>query len=82
MHRVSPRFADYFTAVLLDFATVDPDLGEQALSAALEWSELSDLVKPFDKFAVKELDLKVRDIKKLRAKISGTSDAMQNGAES
>jgi len=82
LRQTASKFPDYFSAVLLDFATVDPDIRDRALSVALEWSDRCEMAKAFEKFAAKELDLKLRDLKKLRPKTTGSPDGIQNGTES
>jgi hypothetical protein len=59
---------EYFCYVLLDFAKADPDLDDMPLVAALELSRQLEMDALFEKLAVKELKLKVRDIRKLKDK--------------
>ncbi|MDB6038605.1 MAG: Peptidase Ste24p, partial [Verrucomicrobiales bacterium] len=57
---------EYFCYLLLDFVTVDRDLNEMPLAAALECSRQLEIEEPFEKLAIKELKMKVRDFKKLK----------------
>jgi predicted SprT family Zn-dependent metalloprotease len=60
------RFQEYFCYLLLDFVTVDRDLDEMPLAAALECSRQMGIEEYFEKLAIKELKVKVRDFKKLK----------------
>ena len=57
---------EYFCYVLLDFVTVDRDLDEMPLAAAIECSRILEIDEPFEKLAIKELKMKVRDFKKVK----------------
>ena len=70
--------AEYFAAVLMDFATVDEDLDEMALRACLLMSTRLGIEKAFDKMAGKELGKKVREIKALR---TGAAEALAKAEE-
>jgi hypothetical protein len=61
-----PKTREYFSYVLLDFVTVDPELDDMPLAAALDLSRRLDLDGQFEKMAAKELKLKVRDVRKLK----------------
>jgi hypothetical protein len=52
--------------VLLDFVTADPELDDLPLAAALDLSRQLELDAQFEKLAAKELNLKVRDVRKLK----------------
>lgn len=60
------RTREYLCYVLLDFVTVDPELDETPLVAALELSRELEFDTQFEKLAAKELKLKVRDVRKLK----------------
>lgn len=57
---------DYFSYVLLDFVTADPELDDLPLAAALDLSRRLEMDALFEKLAAKELKLKVRDVRKLK----------------
>lgn len=60
------KLREYICYVLLDFVTVDPDLNEVPLAAALELSRQLEIDPQFEKIAAKELKMKVRDVRKLK----------------
>jgi predicted SprT family Zn-dependent metalloprotease len=60
------RLREYLCYVLLDFATVDPELDEMPLAAALEFARQLEMDAQFEKLAAKELRMKVRDVRKLK----------------
>ena len=62
-----PSLKDYFCFLMLDFATVDPDLDQLPLAAAFHWSKRLEIEPEFEKLAVKELKLKARTLSKLKA---------------
>jgi hypothetical protein len=64
------KLQEYFCYLLLDFVTADPDLNDMPLAAALEFSRQLDLDGQFEKFAAKELKLKLRDVRKLKEQAS------------
>lgn len=66
-----PKLREYLCYVLLDFVTVDPDLDEVPLAAALELSRELDLNSQFEKLAAKELKLKARDVKRIKEQAAG-----------
>jgi hypothetical protein len=68
---VEQRLKDYFCFLMLDFATVDPDLEQLPLAAAFEWSKLMGIEPEFDKHAAKELKLKARAMTKLKNEAAG-----------
>ena len=57
---------EYLCYLLLDFVTVDPDLDELPLAAALELSREMQLEEPFEKLAAKELKMRARDVRRIR----------------
>ncbi len=61
-----PKLREYFCYLLLDFATVDPELDDMPLAAALDLSRQLDLEAQFERLAAKELKMKVRDVRKLK----------------
>lgn len=60
------KLRDYLCYVLLDFATIDPDLDDLPLAAALCLSQQLDLDPMFEKLAAKELSRRVRDVRRLK----------------
>jgi len=60
------RLREYCCYLLLDFVTVDPELEDMPLAAALELSRELDMDVQFEKLAAKELKMKVRDVRKLK----------------
>jgi hypothetical protein len=60
------RLREYICYVLLDFTKVDPDLDDMPLAAALELSRQLEMDAEFEKLAVKELNLKVRDMRRIK----------------
>jgi hypothetical protein len=60
------KLREYLSYVLLDFVTADPELDEMPLAAALELSRHLEFDAQFEKLAAKELNLKVRDVRKLK----------------
>jgi hypothetical protein len=60
------RLKEYFCYLMLDFATVDPELDQLPLAVAFQWSKRLEIEPEFEKLAVKELKLKARTIAKLR----------------
>jgi hypothetical protein len=65
-HKLSDHLRqDYLGYVLLDFVTVDPELNELPLAAALELAgELN--FDSFEKLVTKELKIKARDLKRVK----------------
>ena len=61
-----PKLGEFVCYVLLDFATVDPELDDLPLAAALEFSRQLGLDAAFEKLAARELKLKIRDVRKLK----------------
>jgi hypothetical protein len=61
-----PKTREYFSYVLLDFVTADPELDDMPLAAALDLSRRLEMDAQFERLAAKELKLKVRDIRKLK----------------
>jgi len=58
------KLREYLCYVLLDFVTVDPELDEVPLAAALVLAQQLDLEAAFEKLAARELKMKVRDLRK------------------
>jgi len=61
-----PKLREYFCYLLLDFVTADPELEDMPLMAALDLSRQLELDAQFEKFAAKELKMKIRDVRKLK----------------
>ncbi len=61
-----PKLREYLCYVLLDFVTVDRELDEVPLAAALELCECLELNGQFEKLAAKELKLKARELKRIK----------------
>lgn len=57
-----PGLADLFAYVLLDLATVDPDVEEPAMAAAMVLSDDLGIAKRFDAIVAKELKLAAKDV--------------------
>jgi Zn-dependent protease with chaperone function len=57
---------EYICYVLLDFAKSDPDLDDMPLAAALEVSRQLEMDVQFEKLAAKELNLKVREVRRIK----------------
>lgn len=62
----SASIREYAAAVLYDFVTVDPELGQLPLCSAFQISDRVGVAKEFDRLAAKEMGLKVRDLKERR----------------
>ena len=60
------RLDEYICYVLLDFTKADPDLDDMPLAAALELSRQLELDAQFEKLAAKELNMKVRDVRRIK----------------
>lgn len=60
------RLREYICYVLLDFTKVDPELDDMPLAAALELSRQLEMDAQFEKLAVKELNLKVREVRRIK----------------
>jgi hypothetical protein len=60
------KLREYVSYLLLDFASVDRDLDEMPLAAALELSRKLEIEAEFEKLAARELKMKVRDVRKLK----------------
>jgi len=58
---------EWLSYMLLDFVVVDPELEDLPVAAALEWARKLGIEALFEKLLVKELKLKARDLKKLKA---------------
>jgi hypothetical protein len=68
---------EYLCYVLLDFASVDPELDEMPLAAALELSRELDIDAAFERLLTQELKIKARDVKRLKERAA----AMLSAAE-
>lgn len=60
------KLREYICYVLLDFAKADPDLDEMPLAAAFEVSRQLEMDVQFEKLAAKELNLKVREARRIK----------------
>jgi hypothetical protein len=60
------KLREYLCYVLLDFTKADPELDEVPLAAALEFSRQLEFDSQFEKIAAKELNMKLRDVRKLK----------------
>lgn len=60
------KLREYLCYVLLDFTKADPELDDVPLAAALELSRKLEMDAQFEKIAAKELNIKVRDVRKLK----------------
>jgi hypothetical protein len=60
------KLREYLCYVLLDFTKADPELDGVPLAAALEFSRQLEFDAQFEKIAAKELNMKVRDVRKLK----------------
>ena len=60
------KLREYFCYLLLDFVTADPELEDMPLVAALDLSRQLEMDAQFEKFAAKELKMKIRDVRKLK----------------
>jgi len=65
------RLREYLSYVLLDFVTADSELDPLPLAAALDLARELDWNSQFDKLVVKELKMKVRDLKRLKDQAAG-----------
>ena len=61
-----PGLSGLHAYVLLDFATIDEDIEEPALAAALVLSEELGIAKRFDSIVAKELSIPAKDVKARR----------------
>ena len=61
-----PKLREYFCYLLLDFVTADPELEDMPLVAALDLSRQLEMDAQFEKFAARELKMKIRDVRKLK----------------
>jgi predicted SprT family Zn-dependent metalloprotease len=60
------KLHEFLCYILLDFTKADPELDEMPLAAALELSRQLELDAQFEKLAVKELKLRVRDVRRIK----------------
>jgi len=63
----STKCQEWLNYILLDFAVVDPELEDLPLAAVWEWARKLGSEAGFEKMLVKELKMKARDLKKLKA---------------
>ena len=63
---LAESFLDYFSFILLDFVTVDPDLEDAPLLEAIKFTQQIGLAKPFDVHLAKELKLTKKKVTSLR----------------
>lgn len=75
-----PRLREYFCFLMLDFATVDPELDQLPLAAAFQWSKRLEMEAEFEKLAAKELKLKARAISKLKSEAESMLATAENAA--
>lgn len=66
MKSLEESWREYLCYLLLDFVAVDPTLNELPLAAALEFSRQLGIDALFESLAMKELQLKLRDLKRLK----------------
>ena len=71
------KLREYFCYLLLDFVTADPELEDMPLVAALDLSRQLEMDAQFEKFAAKELKMKIRDVRKTQG--ASGRDAGQSG---
>ena len=74
------RFKEYYCYLMLDFATVDPELDQLPLAAAFQWSRRLEIEAEFEKLAVKELKLKSRTLNKLKSEAEDLLAKAENTA--
>jgi predicted SprT family Zn-dependent metalloprotease len=60
------KLREYICYVLLDFTKADPDLDDLPLAAVLELSRRLELDSQFEKLAARELNMKVRDLRRIK----------------
>ena len=72
-----PKLREYLCYILLDFVTADPDLEDMPLAAALELAQHLECDAELEKILVKELQMKVRNIRKIK----GLASVMLTKAE-
>jgi hypothetical protein len=61
---------DYFSYILLDFATVDSSIEEAAMASSIQFAEAAGLAEPFERILAKDLKLTKRDIARLMKRAS------------
>lgn len=66
LQSLAPSVRDYLCWLLLDFASVDPELDDAPLAAALAWSAKLGAVEQVEKLAVQELRLTKRTLTRLK----------------
>lgn len=57
---------EFLSYVLIDFATIDPDLDDAPLAAAIDLARQLEMEDEFAKIAAREMKIKAREMKKLR----------------
>jgi hypothetical protein len=78
---ISESVADYFGYVLLDLATADPDLADEALAAALSCADECGFGKSLEKLARKELRLTIANVSELRRRWPDIQEQLAKKAE-
>jgi hypothetical protein len=63
---LDPTLQDYCGYLLLDCATLDPDLADEALAATLQWAARMGLAARYEPLVVKELKTPKRTLARLR----------------
>lgn len=69
---------EYLSYLLLDFATLDPELEDVPLAAALHWSEQLNITARFEKAVQKDLGLGKRQITKLKKEAATLLEKAEN----
>jgi predicted SprT family Zn-dependent metalloprotease len=67
--------------ILLDFAVIDPELEDLPLACAWEWAKKLKIEAAFEKILMKELKMKARDLKKLKAEAAERVAKGEGGRE-
>ncbi len=62
---------EFLCHVMLEFCSVDPDLEDLPVAAAIEQARQLECLSHFEKIAMKELKLKARNLKRLKDKATG-----------
>ena len=69
LHLIDAKLQDYFCYLLLDFATIDPDLEEAALAAIMQFADCYGFTERFDKLLTKELKMPRRTLTRLHNEV-------------
>jgi predicted SprT family Zn-dependent metalloprotease len=64
------KVREYLCYLLLDFVHADPELEEAALAAAFDLSRRLEIEAQFEKIVVKELKMRVRDVRRVKEQAS------------